>query len=118
MTTKRPRPKVASLADAAIRELVTAHPETWFTPGQVVRELERNIRPLYLTNGRARQTLKALEAAGVVESTATGFEHYTQPKRKYRLGRTPATPAAASDGGRVMGRGIGTSPHSEAGEGI
>lgn len=35
----------------------------------------------------------------------------------YRLRCTPATPAAASDGGRVMGRRIGRSPHSEAGEG-
>lgn len=62
----RLRPKVASLADAAIRELVTAHPETWFTPGQVVRELERNIRPLYLTNGRAPLALSmALGAAAV-----------------------------------------------------
>lgn len=80
----RTRPKVVNVADAAIRAHLNRHPETWFTPAQMAYELEREAQPVYLTNARARQTLMALEVAGVVESAPTGFTHYTQPKRKYR----------------------------------
>lgn len=65
-----------------IRAHLTQHPDTWFSSGQIVRELSTPI-----TSGRALTILKDLVAAGVADVAPTGFTRYTRPKTKYRLKR-------------------------------
>lgn len=70
----------------SVRDQIRAHlatyPDTWFSSGQIVRELD-----LPITVGRALTDLKSLVAEGAAEEAPTGFTHYTRPKTKYRLKR-------------------------------
>lgn len=76
--------KIADSAARAIRRHLDKHPETWFTPAQLAYELEREDPPHYLITARVKRVLLALVEDGIAECAPTGFEHYTQPKTKFR----------------------------------
>lgn len=62
-----------------------ANPSTWFSAGQLARELLDDPTQVSPSMTTVLKTLKDLEAEHLADSKATGLYRYDRPKRKYRL---------------------------------